>query len=174
MDDSANGLPLCFLVSLLQRQRWVLPCNCLVGVLPYSHYYVMRSFPMWLRQGEFFGVFLCGGSGLLARVTFLLLCAVMSFLTCFNFAIHESASLQWFTTRCAKQIILSFCRGEIQSHSCEWLNLGSEKGGISTAALVGTKVRIDACYDRGAPLFFPTLLLDLGAEDLSQKPIWRR
>ena len=29
----------------LQRQQWVLLCNCLVGALPYSHY-VMRSFPL--------------------------------------------------------------------------------------------------------------------------------
>ena len=28
----------------LQRQQWVLLCNCLVGALPYSHY-VIRSFP---------------------------------------------------------------------------------------------------------------------------------
>ena len=44
MDDSANEL-LCFLVWLLQRQQWVLLCNCLVGALRYSQY-VMRSFPL--------------------------------------------------------------------------------------------------------------------------------
>ena len=44
MDDSANEL-LCFFLWPLQRQQWVLLCNCLVGALPYSHY-VMRSFPL--------------------------------------------------------------------------------------------------------------------------------
>ena len=44
MDDSANELSY-FLVWPLQRQRWVLLRNCLVGALPYSHY-VMRSFPL--------------------------------------------------------------------------------------------------------------------------------
>ena len=44
IDDSADEL-LCFLVWLLQRQQWVLLCNCLVGALPYSHY-VMRSLPL--------------------------------------------------------------------------------------------------------------------------------
>ena len=42
IDDSANELFL-FLVWPLQRQQWVLLCNCLVGALPYSHY-VVRSF----------------------------------------------------------------------------------------------------------------------------------
>ena len=32
----------------------------------------------------------------------------------------------------------------------------------------------DACYDRGAPLFFLVLLLNLGAQDLSQKLIWKK
>ena len=44
MGDSANEL-LCFLVSPLQRQHWLLLCDCIVGALPYSHN-VMRSFPL--------------------------------------------------------------------------------------------------------------------------------
>ena len=35
--DSANEL-ICFLMCPLQRQQWVLLCNCLVGASPYSHY----------------------------------------------------------------------------------------------------------------------------------------
>ena len=37
MDDSTNGL-LSFLVWPLQREQWVLLCNCLVSALTYSHY----------------------------------------------------------------------------------------------------------------------------------------
>ena len=42
MDDSTNEL-LRFLMWPLQRQQWVLPCNCLVGALPYSHYVMGHS-----------------------------------------------------------------------------------------------------------------------------------
>ena len=44
-DDSANEL-LRFLMWPFQRQQWVLLCNCLVGALPCSHYYAMRSSPL--------------------------------------------------------------------------------------------------------------------------------
>ena len=46
MDGSANEL-LCFVEWPLQRQQWVLRCNCLVGALQYPHYqWMMRSLPL--------------------------------------------------------------------------------------------------------------------------------
>ena len=42
MDDSANEL-LCFLVWPLQRQQWVLLCNCVVGDIHYPQH-VMGAF----------------------------------------------------------------------------------------------------------------------------------
>ena len=44
MDGSANEL-LCFMVWPLQIQQWVLLCNCLVGVLQYSHYTMRYNSP---------------------------------------------------------------------------------------------------------------------------------